>query len=535
MNSRGQWLMLLLLACAGSDSPAATGGEPPEAIGKRLYLDGVLPSGEPLVGTLAGGVQAQGRQVACATCHRRSGLGAAEGQNVIRPLTVPGFFAGQENTRRYARPHGVKVRQLQYTDESFDHALREGQSADGRVLNPLMPRYHLDRTATSALRAYLSSVAAQPAPGVMESEIHFATIIAPDADPRAREATLRVLGAMVDAHNAGTRSERHRQRAGVESMHVDWRKWTLHVWELAGAVDTWAAQLDRFYRERPVFAVLSGAGRRWQPMHDFCEHHQVPCLFPNVDVPGRAEPGNYSMYLSRGMLVEGELMARHLAEHGGDGSVLQVRRAEHRAEAGARAFRQAWQATGKGPVTEIVLRPGEKIEMAVAAMRAARPAAVIAWFEAVDLEQLAQLDLPGDVPFLSSGTLLGDSTPKLAHGLAERLAVIWPFALPASGEQRFDRARQWIAARGIPFSDKRAQANTYLAATMAGDAISMMANNYSREYFIERVEHYADKSLATGAFPQIGLGPGQRFASKGAYVTRLAGPSLVPVGEWTVP
>lgn len=130
---------------------------------------------------------------------------------------------------------------------------------------------------------------------------------------------------------------------------------------------------------------------------------------------------------------------------------------------------------------------------------------------------------------------MGNVAPKLDQAFAQRLVVIWPFALPVSGEKRFDRVRQWAAARGIPSGDERSQANTYLAAIMAGDAIAHMANNYSREYFIERVEHYADKSLATGAFPRIGLGPGQRFASKGAYVTRLIDTSLVAIGEWTVP
>ncbi|MEY4729060.1 MAG: hypothetical protein RL020_218, partial [Pseudomonadota bacterium] len=39
-------------------------------------------------------------------------------------------------------------------------------------------------------------------------------------------------------------------------------------------------------------------------------------------------------------------------------------------------------------------------------------------------------------------------------------------------------------------------------------------------------------------FPRLTLGPGQRFASKGAYVMRLNGPTsqdLVPTSEWLVP
>lgn len=539
MNPLRRWLtaaLPVLLAGGLAASAVAAGEQELEFLGKRLYRDGILPDGQPLVATVAGGLRTEGRAAACATCHRKSGLGAAEGQNVIRPLTVPGFFAGQENTRRYARPHSVTVRQLQYANESFDHALREGRSVDGRVLNPLMPRYSLDRRSIAALRAYLSALAVRTAPGVTDTTIHFATIIAPDATPRVREATLQVLNAAVETHNAGTRSERHRRLAAIESMHVDWRQWELHVWELAGPSDTWAAQLERHHGEQPVFAVLSGAGQDWRPVHDFCERRELPCLFPNVDLPGRAESGDYTLYLSRGLLLEADMMARHLAEQGWDGPVLQIRGEDARAGMAAEAFRAAWRARGKGEVLDSVLHPGEPPESALQAGSAARASAVILWLDGSTLARFPAGILPANVPVLSSGTLLGEPLPGIAPGLDERLLVVWPFALPPQpGEKRFDRARQWIAARGIQAGDRRAQLNTYFAAMMAGDAITHLANNYSQEYLIERIEHGANRSLATGAFPLVELGPGQRFASKGAYLARLRGPSLVPVGDWSVP
>lgn len=524
--------MLAGLAGLLGAMPAVAGESDLELLGKRLYRDGILPSGEPVVATVAGGAQTSGRQAACATCHRKSGLGAAEGENIIRPLTVPGFFAGQENTRRYARPRFVRIRQLQYSDEAFGHALRSGVAIDGRTLNPLMPRYELDAQSIAALRAYLTSVALHTAPGVTESDIHFATIITPDADPRTREATLNVLQAMVDTHNAGTRSERHRQRAGVESMHVDWRRWTLHVWELAGSADTWQAQLDRLVAAQPVFAVLSGAGRQWLPVHDFCEKQELPCLFPNVDVPGRSEPGNYTLYLSRGLLLEADVIASHLADLNVRGSVLQIRRDDDRSRTAATAFAATWRARGGAEVAEIVLRSGDTVPNA---WTGAKPAAVILWLDDTDLGQLVPDDLPGGVPIIASGTLMGEIVPTIAAGIEERLLVVWPFALPSADPADFDRVQRWIEARGIPEGNRRVQANTYFAGAMAGDAITHLANNYSQEYLIERIEHGANRSLATGAFPQVELGPGQRFASKGAYLGRLRGGALTQASPWGVP
>jgi hypothetical protein len=527
--------LFTLVMCAGASTAQAGADDSPEAVGKHIYREGRLSSGSPLVATLASGLRLEGPAAACVTCHRRSGLGGAEGQTVIRPLTVPGFFAGQKNPRRYARRPLLQTQNLQYTEASFDRALREGVSSDGRALDPLMPRYALDATAISALRAYLSSVALNPSPGVTDKQMHFATIIAPDADPKVTEATLQVLEAMVKSRTSGTRSEKQRQRIGIDRMYVNWREWVLHEWKLSGPPGTWPKQLDDFYKNQPVFAILSGAGRRWQPIHDFCEGHEIPCLFPNVDVPGRPEPGGYNLYLSAGVRLEAEVMACHLTTLGRQGPVWQIRREDYRAESGALAFRQAWQKQGKGEAREIVLRGDDAIEKAFSEMHTAGPAAVVLWLDAADLDRLAQMEWGGDAPILSSGILLGDALPAKAQKIEQRLLIVWPYALPSAKAQQFDRTGGWLAARGIPIGDWRTQANTYLAVTLAGGAIVHLGNNYSREYLIERIEHGSDNALAKGAFPRIGLGPGQRYASKGAYLIRLTGTSLVAVGDWMIP
>jgi len=56
-------------------------------------------------------------------------------------------------------------------------------------------------------------------------------------------------------------------------------------WELTGAPDTWEQQLHDKLRAEPVFAVISGIGRRtWEPIHRFCEREAIPCLMPNIDL-----------------------------------------------------------------------------------------------------------------------------------------------------------------------------------------------------------------------------------------------------------
>ena len=168
----------------------------------------------------------------------------------------------------------------------------------GQTLDPLMPRYTLTTREVEALAAYLGSLGATPPPGITDEAIHLATVVAPDASPRRRQAMLDVLQHCVAEHGPRPGSER--------------RPWRLHTWTLHGPPPTWPAQLARHLRGQPVFALLSGIGREWAPVHAFCEAEGLPCLFPNTDAPGPAPQS--SIYLSPGVAVEGRVMARYLED-----------------------------------------------------------------------------------------------------------------------------------------------------------------------------------------------------------------------------
>jgi len=89
----------------------------------------------------------------------------------------------------------------------------------------------------------------------------------------------------------------------------------LHVWKLTGPANTWEPQLQEHLAAEPVFAVLSGiGGKTWAPVHRFCEQAELPCLFPNVELPVVAESDFHSLYFSRGVLLEAGLIAHQLQE-----------------------------------------------------------------------------------------------------------------------------------------------------------------------------------------------------------------------------
>jgi len=103
---------------------------------------------------------------------------------------------------------------------------------------------------------------------------------------------------------------------------------------------------------------------------------------------------------------------------------------------------------------------------------------------------------------------------------------------------RMVRLRAWLRARNVPQAEERIQANAFFAATIAGDALAHMDENYSQDYFIERVEHMTEQSLFPSVYPRLSLGPGQRFASRGGYVLGFAQDGerrMTPLSDWIVP
>ena len=96
--------------------------------------------------------------------------------------------------------------------------------------------------------------------------------------------------------------------------------------------------------------MLSGIGAgSWRPVHEFCEQAEIPCVFPNVDYPEIAQPGYSTLYFSRGVALEAEVLAKHLAENrqaGHSGRIVQVFRDDAAGRMPAQALRFALQRRG---------------------------------------------------------------------------------------------------------------------------------------------------------------------------------------------
>lgn len=533
--------VLLLLAQGGAAA------EPPDSqAGRAIYLNGQLPSGEPVRATVQKDVALNGAEAACVNCHRRSGLGGSEGQNPVRPIAGRLLFSASQTefVRRRAVAGGAPDARPAYTRASLARALREGIDPAGRVLDALMPRYALGDAEIDQLKRYLDGLSATTAPGVSDHEIHFATVITPGVEPERRHAMLDVLQAFFRDKNGNTRKEARRRDARSEQMYLAYRTWVLHVWELAGAAGTWHDQLDAHYREQPVFAVIGGLGSgSWQPVHAFCEGTGVPCVMPDVDYPVVEGAGHYSVYFSRGLALEADVLAKQLAEtHSDTDRIVQVFRDDATGRLPARALRSALKRRGIDDLADYPVSGADPLSSAAwsTLLRDADPATLVVWLPPADVQNLAATGTPpaGLQAVYLSASLFAMRHAGLPDGWLDRVRMVYPFALPANRERHLTRLDVWLRARNIALADARTQANAYFAATVTGDALAHIGENFSRDYFIERIEQMAETALSPSIYPRLTLGPGQRFASRGGYIVGFSGDAdgvPVPLSDWLVP
>jgi hypothetical protein len=535
------WCLIVAVAlgCGGPAvaAPAA------RATGESIYRDGLLPSGGLLRGARESGMALEGQAAACVECHHRSGLGGYEGTTTVPPILGRYLFrTRQTNVQDLNLPHvtGFVPNRDAYSDATLTETLRTGVAPGGRILSYLMPRYDLDAESMRLLIDYLRDLGSAAVPGVSEAELHFATIVTPDADPAAAEAMVSVLQVFFGVQNKAIAGEVRPLKSDREFMYRVTRRWRLHVWRLEGKPDTWRRQLESRLAAEPVFAVIAGIGARtWQPIHAFCEDKSIPCLLPNVDLPVVAEQDFYPFYWSRGVLLEADLVARALraeaASKSPRGRVVQVYRADDIGTAGAAALR-AQLKDGERAVVDLVLSgPRSAVSKALAALHAGDQ--VVLWVRDADLAALPN-HMPAGVDVYASGLMADLERASPPVEWRQRIHLAYPFDLPDLRRVRMNFPLGWMRVQQLPVVDERVQATTYIACQILAEAIGSMLDSFVRDFLIERIESMLSTRLVSGYYPRLGLAPGQRFASKGGYMVHFAAPSgtrIVAEGDWTTP
>jgi len=340
----------------------------------------------------------------------------------------------------------------------------------------------------------------------------------------------------------------------------------------------------------------------WEPVQAFCERSHVPCWFPSVAVaPAHADEQFYGLYFSQGLPLEAQVIAMGIARDphlpgaltgkAAPHRVVQVLRAGEAARAAALALQQSLPAGTR--VEQHVLDAGPlPAADALAPLWAGLGAAdaLVLWLEDPDLRALAGLAPPA-APVYLSGTMAHDGLAALPPGWAPGARMAYPYELPEARIANLATFNSWIATRGIPLVDEAMQSEVFFSINYLQYTLSEMLDNIYRDYLIERGEsmlrrrelqraeeetfmrqqgHPPAKRIAARAtltagpifgtdpqgplsqghtpaigvrqgttiYPRLSLAPGQRYASKGAYLVRLGGEDghqLVADAGWLVP
>ncbi len=532
--------LILFVALSAWAAPCSAEGDADSIeLGHRIYTDGILPSGEPMTGLVNGDVEIAGDFVVCGRCHRRSGLGSIEGTSIV-PVVV-GSMLYEDLALPTSRPPLPPVQRPAYTRETLARSIRDGISPTGEEFSVLMPRYELSDDAMDDLLDYLESLSMEPDPGVTETDIHFATILDDSVSKSQRKALLDVLTVFIEQKNTETRYETKRKESGP--WHKDWnfkpyRKWVLHVWDLSGPQSGWAEQLQAHYDEQPVFAVLNGmVAGDWQPIHDYCEQQSLPCLFPTTVLPVIDESDFYSVYFSKGISLEANVLVEHLREQDvEEPQVLQVYRSGD--PLGETAATELVERFGDSVTSFVLPEQASDFQGALEAADGDKATSIVAWLGEQDLEDVLSVDSSSVPVYLSSSFI---DTPQQVPDALDRTNtfVIFTSALPSERRRLLMRSTGWLRAKRIYSQEEQLiQANAYFALKIAGGSLTFIHTFFSREYFLESIEHMIDNAIYTANYSHMSLAPEQRFVSKGGLIAgfdSVAPDRFVAVSDWLIP
>jgi len=552
-------IIILLTLCgfalAEESSPKAGGDDAAEIqrLGQRMYRDGLLADGTPLLGKIKGDVSIDSTIFSCANCHARSGLGSVEGQIASPPvngasLFNPSYLFKDQIKNSISKNRGV-VRNVvplrpAYTDATLAEAILGGVDSNGRALSPVMPRYDMDDRNMQILISYLKDLSSAVPPGVTDTSLKFATIVTEDVSPADRRAMLASIETLVTI-NQQTKTQRKLPQFAKMFRMLDnafFRDISVSTWELKGDPATWRAQLEAYYQKEPVFALLGGiSNQSWQPIHDFCETNKIPCLFPITDLPVISNSDWYTFYASKGYYQEGETAARFLAgqeTEAGGRKILQIVRSTPQGKALAAGFTATWRDDGHNEMKTVTLTAEQKLdgESVKELLHQHQPTTVIIWSGEDVLPALTEIAAETDLPgMVVSSRYMGSDVMSIPEALRSKVLITLPFR-PPEAEAGFAGYADILSFGKLKQPDtKRVASRTFSMIHIFLLGLKEIKQNFYRDTLLDVIGMIPDQYLPD--FVRYSFGPGQRYASKGCFIVQLdqgEAPRLIKKSDWVV-
>lgn len=502
-------------------------------VGKQLYEKGILPNGAPLVGIGASGLTLSGQEAACANCHRLSGMGGVEGKAFMPPIASHFLFNPREPALAVtdpSHPMGITVKSHAYGDDNLTSMIRTGINFEGRTVNPVMPRYALDDVAMKSLVAYLHQLSATPSTGVTPGELHFATVFTPEVDESTKRLIKNDIEAFVQQHNSNMSTAKRHRRIGFDRLRRETSNWVFHFWELKGESSTWTNQLEDYYKQQPVFALVSGVSfAPADSVHDFCENHQTPCLFRSVLFSAQTT-SRYNLYFSKGMSLDAHLLATGL-KSGVIKKPKHVIQIHSENVLGERVNAELGNRLDSLNITHhnMVLN-ADNLSVVRQTLHSLKSTdLVVCWCDQTDIDALGKISLPKEARIYFSGSLLMMKNGfKQFTGNWQKARLIYPYELPEKRLRQLSSFYSWVIGNQFKPVNEVLQSDTYISLLILQETIAEMVDNLYKDYLVERVENIMGMGFDYwGMYSRPSLGPVERYANRSGYIVKFTAKQLV--------
>jgi hypothetical protein len=161
--------------------------------------------------------------------------------------------------------------------------------------------------------------------------------------------------------------------------------------------------------------------------------------------------------------------------------------------------------------------PGNDAKMALDALLANKP-------------QASQIILPSRA--------ISTATSMQSGELASRLRFADPYELKPALHYKIFETRAWLRTRGLGRDYPNTRLKAFYAMSLLNAAVTENRDDYYRDYLLERMEDVSQNDMNPGMYPALALGPGDRYAAKGAKIVRLDPEqpgTLVAISDWIAP
>jgi len=516
----GTALLCLLLSASGMAQLT-----PAQAAGKKIFAEGISPSGTPIEAILGeGSTRVPGNLMLCSSCHGFDGKGRPEGG------VTPSIITWNALTSALRSKDAVGRRRPAYTVPSLRRAITRGVDPQGKSLGVTMPRYELSPRDFNNLVEYLKVLGSEYEPGLTATSIRLGTII-PAGGPLAAvgERSDALLRAYFDELN---------HQGGIYGRRLE-----LFVMHASGAPAEVERQAEEFVRKNNIFAIAGILAPNDETgVTDAMERLGVPTIGAFAS-NSESDSSNRlkTFYLLSGLSQEARVLVKFAGEHAKiPAEKIAVVFPESMASLASLVTEQC-HALSLENVTPLKYSgmdgagfDGEKFASSLSQQNITMVFFLGRGSELADLLAAAPA-LHWTPTVFQPGPLAGEEVLKIGAPFADHVFFSFP-TLPTDLEEEAMGEYRRLAAKYHLDPAQPARLLAVLAsAKVLTEGLRQSGQQLGRERFVVALSKMY--GFQTGLTPPISYSPTRRIGALGAYVVKLdlKNKTFAPVDSWIAP